>query len=339
MADRNAVSDPPLAALLAQAAAAAGRAPSTHNTQPWHWRVRPDRLDLLAERSRQLPATDPDGRLLMLSCGTALHHATVALRAQGWTAEVAHLPDSGQPDLLGTLTPTGRTPVTPQAIRLFQAVEVRHTDRRPVGDQPVPASALAAIGAAVAGSARVQVLTRDQVLDLAAAASRAAVVESDDPQIRAELAYWTGRAAPAGTGLPARVLPGQPPQTTVPGRDFGRPGTLPVGSGHDRAASYLLLFGDDDEPSSWLLAGEALSMLWLTAVELGISVLPLSAAVEVESTRQTLRQVLAGLGHPYLVLRLGIADPDQAGPPHTPRIPSDQLVETTSPPADPLIGR
>jgi nitroreductase len=329
MADQIVVPNRPLAAVLAQAAAAAGYAPSVHNTQPWHWRVQPDRLELFADSSRQLSATDPDGRLLLLSCGTALHHAAVALRAQGWAAEVTRLPDPGQPDLLATLTPTGPTPVTPRAMRLFQAAEVRHTDRRPVTDEPVPASTLAAITTAVAGSARLQVLTRDQVLDLAAAASRAGAVESDDPRVRDELAYWTGRSAPAGTGLPPHVLPGEPPRTTVPDRDFGRPGTLPTGPGHDRAASYLLLFGDDDEPSSWLRAGEALSVAWLTAVELGVSVLPLSAAIEVDGTRQTLRQVLSGLGHPYLVLRLGIADPEHAGPSHTPRMPSDQVVETS----------
>jgi hypothetical protein len=36
---------------------------------------------------------------------------------------------------------------------------------------------------------------------------------------------------------------GPPPQITVPGRDFRRPGTLPVGSGHDRAAVHAVLFG------------------------------------------------------------------------------------------------
>ncbi|MFI6760859.1 Acg family FMN-binding oxidoreductase [Micromonospora sp. NPDC050417] len=317
------------AAVLARAAVAAGYAPSVHNTQPWRWSAQRDRLELFAVRDRQLVAADPDGRLLMLSCGTALHHALVALLAQGWTAEVHRMPDPTRPDLLAALVPAGRTAVTPEARRHFEAVRLRHTDRRPVGDQPVPAPALAAIEAAATGPVRLRLLSHDQVLDLAAVASRAAAVESDDPRIRVELAYWTGRAAPDGTGLTVDVLPGQPPQTTVPDRDFGRTGTLAVGQGHDRAASYLLLYGDDDEPMSWLRAGEALSAAWLTAVELGLSVLPLSVAVEVAGTRQSLRGLLAGLGHPFLVLRLGIADPDRTGPPHTPRLTAQATVERT----------
>jgi nitroreductase len=325
----EAISDRPAAAALAEAATAAGYAPSVHNTQPWRWRVLPDRLELLAERARQLAKTDPDGRLLTLSCGAALDHARLALAAEGWTADVDRFPDPDRPDLLAVLTLSGRIAVTTDAMRLAQAMQVRHTDRRPLSAQPLPTGAVTQITAAASGPARLQVLTTDHVYDVAAAAAKAAAVEADDPEIREELQYWTGRAAPEGTGLPAAVLPASPPQTTVPGRDFGRPGTLPVGPGHDRAAVYALLYGDDDRPQSWLRAGEALSAAWLTATRLGASLLPLSGVVEVPATRQILRGVLAGLGHPYLVLRLGVPDPEHAGPPHTPRMPADQIVDTS----------
>jgi hypothetical protein len=40
--------------------------------------------------------------------------------------------------------------------------------------------------------------------------------------------------------------------------------------------------------------------------------------------------MLAGLGYPHLALRLGLADPDHAGPPHTPRMPASQTVDTSA---------
>ncbi|MEV5694589.1 nitroreductase family protein [Micromonospora globbae] len=322
--------DRPLTTALAEAAATAGHAPSVHNTQPWQWRVLPDALELRAARSRQLAATDPEGRLLTLSCGTALHHARTALAAEGWTPVVERLPDPDDPQLLARLTGLHRTDPDPAAMRLVQCMQVRHTDRRPVSDEPVPTTAVKEIAeAAVAEGSRLQILDGDQVLELAAAAAHAGTVEAEDPQLREELAYWTSRAG-TGTGLPSDVLPEQAPQTTVPARDFGRPGTLPIGAGHDRAAVYALLYGDEDEPDSWLRAGEALSAAWLTATRLGVSVVPLSGVVEVEGTRQTLRGLLAGLGHPYIVLRLGIADPAHAGPPHTPRLATEQVVDTSA---------
>src|SRR5512139_2343650 len=124
-------------AVLAEAAAAAGYAPSVHNTQPWRWRVSAAGLDLYADRSRQLQIADPVGRLLTLSCGAALHHARAALAAEGWATQVTRLPDPAEPDHLARITLGGRTEVSPEAMRHFQAVRLRHTDRRPVGDAPI----------------------------------------------------------------------------------------------------------------------------------------------------------------------------------------------------------
>jgi nitroreductase len=320
----------PAAAILAEAAQAAGHAPSVHNTQPWRWRVGPAGLDLLAERSRQLGVTDPDGRLLHVSCGAALHHARLALATEGWTAEVDRLPDPADPDHLARLTLGAQAPATPQTMRLFQAVAVRHTDRRPVSATPVDPDALAAVAAAaVAEGAHLHLLGPDQVLDLAAAADAAQRVEVADPDWRDELAYWAGGLRPQGTGVPASAIPAEPTETTVPGRDFGRPGTLPVSADHDRHARYAILYGDSDDPAGWLRGGEALSLAWLTATELGLSLLPFSGVIEVDRTRRTLRGLIAGVGHPYLVLRLGVPDPDRPGAPHTPRLAADQLIEVT----------
>src|SRR5690606_6622684 len=133
-----------------------------------------------------------------------------------------------------------------------------------------------------------------------------------------ELSYWAGGERRDGLGMPADVIPEEPPATTVPVRDFG-PGSLPVGPGHDRAARYAVLYGDDDMPPAWLRAGEALSALWLRATEHGVSIVPLSAIVEVPATRRAIRHLLAEIGEPFLGMRIGIADPEHRRPPHTPR--------------------
>ncbi|WP_433531637.1 nitroreductase family protein [Micromonospora sp. CA-263727] len=52
----------------------ATRAPSVFNAQPWKWRIGGGVGQLSADRGRQIPSIDPDGRLLVLSCGAALHH-------------------------------------------------------------------------------------------------------------------------------------------------------------------------------------------------------------------------------------------------------------------------
>jgi hypothetical protein len=312
---------------LMKAVTAASHAPSILNTQPWRWRVRADGLELFAERSRQLPAGDPDGRLLTVSCGAALHHARITLAAAGWTVHVARLPDPAQPDLLARLTLAGQVGPTAAAVRQAQAIPDRRTDRRSVSEQTVAVSTLDDIVAAADAGARLQILTPSQALGVASAAAHAAAVEAADSSIVAELTYWTGRLVPEGTGIPPGVMLDQPPPTTVPASYFGRRGTLPAGAGHDRAAVYALLYGDGDEPADWLRGGEGLSAVWLTATSLGVSLVPLSAVTALTSTRATIRGLLADVGYPYLVLRLGIAASVPAGMARTPRLAAAQLID------------
>jgi nitroreductase len=317
-----------VARALTAAATAAGYAPSIHNTQPWRWRLAGDTLDLYAEHSRSLQTTDPDTRLATLSCGAALHHARVVLAAQGWHAAVARMPNPAHPDHLARLRVDGPAPVGPRAVRRAQTILLRHTDRRPVAANPVGPDQLAAITTAVeAEGAWLHILGADQILDLAAAADHAQRTEAADPAWQAELGYWSGGTRPIGTGIPDSAIPARSPRTTVPGRDFGHHGDLPTSLAHDQAAVFAILYGRDDNPLDWLRAGEALSAGWLTATELGVSVLPLSATIEVGGTRQAMRALLASIGRPYLVLRFGTVEGTERGAPHAPRLPADQIIE------------
>lgn len=313
---------------LRSAAEAAGAAPSIHNTQPWHWRIHDGVAELYAVPRRHLRFSDPERRMLLASCGAALHHACVSLAAEGMAFEVVTMPDPGQADHLATVSITGRIPVTPAAIRLVQTMAIRHTDRRPLLDEPLATAALTALRSAVtAYGVGFDVLDRDQVIELAVVTGRAQSDEVVDDEVRAELYAWTSGRHPDGTGVPDSAIPDRPLQATVPSRDFGHVGTLPVSSDHDAAASYAILYGVDDDERAWLDAGQALSALWLVATEWSVAVLPLSAAVEIPATRHGLRRILAGIGYPYLAVRLGIADPDQPSTARTPRLAPTETVD------------
>jgi nitroreductase len=323
-------SDRPVAAAFAEAAEMAGLAPSFHNTQPWRWRVGSDALDLYADTTRALPATDPEGRMLAISCGAALHHARTALAAEGYEASVQTFPSPDLPTHLARVTVSGARPVSAEAIRLVQAIDMRHTDRRPTLDIPVTAAQLETLRqVAEAEGVHLHRLTDDQVTEFAVAVSHADDAAAADPALQAETARWTGGTRPEGTGLPDAVIPSRRPETDVGERDFGTTGSLPIGGEHDKASAYAVLFGETDDREGWLRAGQAMSAVWLRATELGLAVLPFSQVVEVVSTRVLMRQMLAELGHAYIVLRLGLADPDHSGPPHTPRLQFSQIVEYT----------
>jgi hypothetical protein len=314
---------------LVEAAMTAGYAPSIHNTQPWRWRLGGKTLELFIERGRVLDVIDQDGRLAMLSCGTALHHARVSLAAQGWQVTVTRMPDHTRPDCLAQLVIGGHRIAVGQPVALHQRIiPLRHTDRRPVTGAPVDPESIEAITASVeAEDTWLHILHPDQVLDLASAARHAQDVDVGESGWSTELDYWTGGDRPAGAGVPHAATPDRIARMTLPGRDVGQHGAHPISAAHDTAAVYAMLYGHGDEPPDWLRAGEALSAGWLTATEHGDSVLPLCAPAEVTSTRQAMRVMIASIGYPYLVLRLGVVDPGDPGPPHAPRLPADQTIE------------
>jgi hypothetical protein len=161
----SAVRAGPASRALARAATAALAAPSILDTQPWRWRISgtgssPTEMagvaELWAERRRQVHSIDPDGRLLALSCGAALHHARVALAADGFGHEIARTPSSDEPDLLATISTAtvsaegyvNRRQAAPDALRMFRAMSTRRTDRRPFTDLPVPEASLDRLRAA-----------------------------------------------------------------------------------------------------------------------------------------------------------------------------------------------
>ncbi len=249
-------------------------APSIHNTQPWRWTTDDASIELYADQTRRLPATDPEGRSLVISCGAALHHALVAARALGWQPAVIRLPDGPDSDLFARIS---LRPAAADAAALgrLDALRRRCTDRRRFTSWPIAAEQvqlLAATAAVSGASAHVVTLNADRVqVDLLV--SRAFDRQQLDPALAQE--------QPAG--LESRAI------DHIAGSD-----------------GIVVLGGAADDVPSWLATGEGLSALWLDATTQGISVVPLSQIVEVEETRLALRYgVLRDTALPHLLLRLG----------------------------------
>ncbi|MEU8820871.1 Acg family FMN-binding oxidoreductase [Actinoplanes sp. NPDC048796] len=289
---------------LEKAAQAAQHAPSVFNTQPWSWRLTGDTLELRADEDRQLGTVDRDGRLLLLSCGAALHHARIALAAAGWAATVERFPGGGA---LARIRIGPAVPADPEAQRLADAIPRRRTDRRAFGEREVSEAELTKLRRFVeAEGAYLHLVRTDQIAQLAISAELAGDAELDDPEYRAELDRWTSRPEFTGDGVPASTAV-EPGLRRVPVRDFapgGEAGLAP-GAEHDQGAAYVVLFGQDTRPVDLLRGGEALSALLLLATADGLATAPISDAIEVEWPRQLVAGLLAGVGEPYLVVRLG----------------------------------
>ncbi|MBU8831901.1 Acg family FMN-binding oxidoreductase [Mycolicibacterium goodii] len=301
------------------ALALASRAPSIHNSQPWQWRVGDQSVHLYADLDRRLPSTDPDSRDLLLSCGAALHHGVVAFAALGWHAKVYRLPNPAEPEHLAAIELRGQTP-TELDVAFAAAIPRRRTDRRHYSTWPVPHSDIAMMRARAARAGvmlqRIESLSRLHDIVAESIARHAA----DDGYLR-ELATWSGKYA-ATAGVPARSAPKPDPGAPLSARIFaGSALKQPAGStAADEWAVVLALGTVDDTRMARLRAGEATSLVLLTATAMGLATCPVTEPLEITKTRDEIQlEVFGASGFPQMLLRVGWA-PVNADPlPPTPR--------------------
>ncbi|MFC9994061.1 Acg family FMN-binding oxidoreductase [Nocardia sp. NPDC127526] len=306
------------------------RAPSVHNTQPWLWRVGDKTVHLYADHRRQLPHTDPDSRELVLSCGAALHHLSVACRVFGWETRVHRLPNPAEPRHLAAVEFSAAAP-DPAVVRLARAISRRRSDRRRFTSWEVPEGQVARITAAGAGRG-VTVHDIDGAGErtrLLSAFRQAADEHTGDAAYRAELAAWSGHHA-APEGVPARNAVSATDPTVRP---FAQPALVEaVVRDTDEAARMLLLCTASNDLESWLRAGEAASAVLLTATAHGLATCALTEPLEIPRLRERIRtDILGGFGHPQLIIRMGWAATSAAPIPATPRLPLHEVVRPLEP--------
>jgi nitroreductase len=278
----------------------ATRAPSVRDCQPWLWRVAAGGLHLYADPDgRGLPA-EAESRHVLLSCGASLQHCVIALSALGWRAKVHRLPNPAEPEHLASLELRPRPPSALDVV-LAAAIPRQRNDWRPYSSWPVSAADLALIGARAAGAGVTtrRVDTVPQVQDLVAQAvwrlqaGSDAVGESMTPHQRhvtfADGPHWKGAKGDTSTSDSAVVL---------------------------------ALGTKDDTRLAWLRAGQATSVVLLSATALGLASCLITEPLDSNEARHAMHANLFSIvGVPQVLLRLGWPPVDADPLPSSPRRP------------------
>jgi nitroreductase len=294
---------------LLGAVAAAIRAPSVHNTQPWLFRLVDGGVEVHADPDRQLPVADPTGRALRLSCGAAIFNLRLALHHLGYVPAVCLA--GGAANILAMVTVAGRRPPTPQESALYAAIPRRHSNRYPFLDTAVALDVRAQLIDAARGEGSwLDLIVGPAGLDMVTQLARAAdKILTADLAYRAEVAAWTRTDADSDDGVTRSAGgPAPVPHDLLAGRDFG--GTQRM-SGHDFEPDPLVgvLGAMADSPRDDVTAGQALQRVLLTATRYGLSTSLMSQPIEVERTREQLRLGLRKHGPPQMLLRFGYGVP------------------------------
>jgi nitroreductase len=304
----------------AQVVAAATRAPSIHNTQPWRFVAGSDRLDVFLDPERALAVLDPTRRQQVISCGSAIEFTAVALSAAGLQPAVDLLPDDADPDHLATVEVTGRRDPSDADRALAEAIQRRHTVRAPFQPRAVPADLVSRLQEATgAFDTWVKPITRsEEEVATVFLISRAEEMEQSDPAYVAELQHWLRTDPAAVDGVPVEAVPSGDPHARPSNwliRDFvvGRREQQPFLPAGDPDApppeverpTAILMGTDGDGRYDWLQAGRALGRVLLHATAAGLAASPLTQALDWPATRTRLQSRLSLVGHPQMLLRMG----------------------------------
>ena len=307
-------------------------APSSHNTQPWLFKIKDSSIELYADKSRSLKVIDPEDRSLIMSCGAALYNLRLALRNLGYAENTEVLPDSGSPDFLANVTLTGTTRANLEEKQLFEIIPQRHTNRQAFEDAPLPDALISSLqlaakleGAELLVSSDITV--REHVAQLVAEGDR---IQLADPHFRKELIDWTNpNRSKSKDGIPGYAL-GLSDIASYISPLIVR--TFDTGKGkaaRDRmlaegSPAIAILYTKGDTLHEWILAGQALCKILLLARTQTVHASFLNQPIEVPELRIKLSEVLSLPGIAHTILRLGYAREEK---PSTPRRDVSEVIK------------
>ncbi|MDR9425708.1 MAG: nitroreductase family protein [Marinobacter sp.] len=299
-------------------------APSSHNTQPWRFEITEGAVSLFADRTRALPANDPQNRELTISCGCALMNLRVAAAHEGMGVSVDLNPDPDNSDRLAVVSFHSDGSVSPSEAGLFPSIEARRTYRKRFAPREVPKATLNALVSAASenGCGLVLLESEDQRHKAAELVSEGDAVQWADPDWRQELAEWM-HPRRQGDGLTVPGLVAPLAQAVVRTFDMGHG----VGAKDEQLADespVLAVLGTAaDNRADWLAAGQALQRVLLVAHTHGLQASYLNQPIQVASLRPKLQKLLSQGGFPQILLRLGHPEKDIHG---APRRPLDDVI-------------
>ncbi len=307
-------------------------APSSHNTQPWLFKVKDSSIELYADKSRALKVIDPENRSLIMSCGAALYNLRLALRNLGYAEHTDLLPDADNPDFLAKVTLTGTTRANLEEKQLFETIPHRHTNRQPFEDAPLPDALISSLqlaakleGAELLVSSNITV--REHVAQLVAEGD---LIQLADPEFRKELIDWThSNRSKSQDGIPGYAL-GFNDLASVVNPLIVR--TFDIGKGKAAKDKQLatgspalaVLYTKNDAIQDWILAGQALCKILLLARTHTVHASFLNQPIEVPELRIQLKESLNLEGFPHTILRLGYAREEKQA---TPRRKIDDVIK------------
>lgn len=285
-------------------------AASSHNTQPWKFRLESDAISILPDLSRRCPAVDPDDHHLYASLGCAAENLLIAARAAGLRGHYSY-------STSGNAARVDFEEMEPSPTDLFEAIPKRQCSRALYDGTPLTTEQLRLLEAAGQGDGVSVTLLTDQqaiaqVAEFVAAGNTAQFADRAwARELKAWIRFNAREAASTGDGLYGPVM-GSPDVPRWLGALF-----MSLGFSAQRqnrkdvrhiqsSAAVVIVHSELDDIPHWIEAGRCYERLALQAAALDLRTAFINQPVEVSALRAQFAAFL-GIGHrrPDFIVRIG----------------------------------
>ena len=292
----------------------AAMAASSHNTQPWKFKITQNEVAITLDKARLLPVVDPEDREAWISLGCALENLLIAAETEGYQTSIT-LPKDGDDSINIGLALSNQPATHP----LFDSISKRQCTRSEFSGEPVPDQVFKKImGISPENKIYVDSISESNTSEkLYNFITDATLQQYQDVAFVDELVSWLRfnktEAEKSQDGL-FSACSGNP---TVP-RFFGKlfvstksgPKTAEDDVTKIKSSSGVIIISSyEDTPSCWVNTGRTYQRLALTMTSLGVKSALHNQPLEIPAIRKELSSELnLSSQYPQLLLRYGYAD-------------------------------
>jgi len=288
----------------------AALAPSSHNTQPWLFRVFEGGVDVLFDSKRALAVSDPTGREMYISIGAAIENFTVAARHFGFQCEVQPIFQGNHVAKILAQPNAGAF----QKEDFAKTMLARHNNRFEYEDRRPDPEFLRWLDGQ-SGPITVHVFEAQGAKDRIAEIIGGALVKAlDDHNFRQELSHWIKPSLQKySDGMPGYNL-GMPAPVAfvfpfmIRRIKAGKMQRSMEMKSLKKTPAYVVLSSKQDDQAAWLETGRLFERIALHAEAANLKIGVLAAAIEMQPFNDQLKEFLQTGERPQMFFRLGYTD-------------------------------
>jgi len=294
------------------------KAPSGHNTQPWHFTIGEGEIHIHPDFNRALPVVDSDNHALYISLGCAVENIVLAASHYKMRADVSISQKDNEPHFITISVESGSTI---EKDELFDYISERQSTRNEYTSQKVPEADLNELSNSFElEGIELIILTEESEID----ELEPLIIEGSNKQFRnkefvEELVDWfrfsKAEAEKKGDGLWIKSM-GLPNMPRFIGNIVMKHFVTAKSEAKrwkkliDATSGFALFVTDKNDVHHWVRLGRAFQRFGLTATKLDISHAHVNMPCEeLEVRKELAAKFNLGSKHPLLLIRFGYSEP------------------------------